>query len=74
MPAIDQLVNFVGIQGLNGEVPQPAVLEAIGVGADDSRCNQHLGLKYLAALTQKKSPLIQLLEVGILDFPTPQEI
>jgi hypothetical protein len=31
-------------------------------------------LGYLAALTQKKSPLIQLLEVEALDCPTPQEI
>jgi len=62
------------MQGLNGEVPQPAVLEAIGVGADDSRCNQPLGLKYLATLTQKKSPLIKLLEVEDLDCPTLQEI
>jgi len=67
-------VNLVGIQGLNGEVPQPAVLKAIRVVADDPRCNQHLGLKYLAALTQKKSPLIKLLEVEALDCPTPQEI
>jgi len=67
-------VNFVGIQGLNGEVPQPAVLEAIGVVADDPRCNQHLGLKYLAVLTQEKSLLIQLLEVEDLDCPIPQEI
>jgi len=62
------------MQGLNREVPQPAVLEAIGVGADDPRCNQHLGLKYLAALAKGKSPLIQLLEVEALDCPTPQEI
>gem|GEM_PF-2921488 len=67
-------MNFVGIQGLNGEVPQPAVLEAIGVVADDPRCNQHLGLKYLAVLTQEKSLLIQLLEVEDLDCPIPQEI
>jgi len=33
------------MQGLNGEVPKPAVLEAIGVVADDSRCNQHLGFE-----------------------------
>jgi len=59
---------------LNGEVPKPAVLEAIGVGVDDPRCNQHLGLKYLAALTQEKSLLIQLLEVEALDCPRPQEI
>jgi len=62
------------MQGLNGEVPKPAVLEAIGVVADDPRCNQHLGLKYLAALTRKKSLLIQLLEVEDLDCPTLQEI
>jgi len=67
-------VNFVGIQGLNGEVPKPAVLEPIEVVVDDPRCNQHLGLKYLAALTRKKSLLIQLLEVEDLDCPTPQEI
>ena len=67
-------MNFVGIQGLNGEVPKPAVLEAIGVGVDDPRCNQHLGLKYLATLTKKKSPLIKLLEVEVLDSPTIQEI
>jgi len=67
-------VNLVGIQGLNGEVPKPAVLEAIGVVADDSRCNQHLGLKYLAALAKEKSPLIKFLEVEALDCPTPQEI
>ena len=67
-------MNLVGIQGLNGEVSQPAVLEAIGVGADDPRCNQHLGLKYLAVLTQEKSLLIQLLEVEDLDCPIPQEI
>jgi len=59
---------------LNGEVPKPAVLEAIGVVADDPRCNQHLGLKYLAVPTQKKSPLIKFLEVEALDCPTPQEI
>jgi len=29
MPAIDKLVNFVGIQGLNREVPKSAVLEAM---------------------------------------------
>jgi len=38
-------VNLVGIQGLNGEVSEPAVLEAIGVGVDDPRYNQTPGLE-----------------------------